>query len=120
MKTLLSLLVAALLTAGGLGAAPPAGAGSNGYAYTLNNDGMQNGVVVLSRNDDGTLTRRRGRRWPRADAASWCRPWATSAGLGAFTASVLAVNPGSNSIAVPPDRRRRLTPVDGSRSRRAA
>ena len=46
MKTLLSLLVAALLTAGGLGAAPPASAGSNGYAYTLNNDGIQNAVVV--------------------------------------------------------------------------
>ena len=60
MKSRLSLLVAALLTAGGLGAAPPASAGSNGYAYTLNNDGMQNGVVVLSRNDDGTLTEAAG------------------------------------------------------------
>ena len=27
-----------------------------GYAYTLNNDGLYNGVVVLARNADGTLS----------------------------------------------------------------
>ena len=117
MKTLLSLLVAALLTAGGLGAAPSASAGSNGYAYTLNNDGMQNGVVVLSRNDDGTLTEAAG-----SPVATGGRGLVVPAG-GDFDAQgsvrvhgkyVLAVNPGSNSIAVLLIDGGRLTPVEGS------
>jgi 6-phosphogluconolactonase len=117
MKTLLSLLVAALLTTGGLGAATPASAGSNGYAYTLNNDGMQNGVVVLSRNDDGTLTEAAG-----SPVAVGGRGLVVPAG-GDFDAQgsvrvhgkyVLAVNPGSNSIAVLLIDGGRLTPVDGS------
>jgi 6-phosphogluconolactonase (cycloisomerase 2 family) len=117
MKTLLSLLVAALLTAGGLGAAPPASAKANGYAYTLNNDGIQNGVVVLSRNDDGTLTEAAG-----SPVATGGRGLVVPAG-GDFDAQgsvrvhgkyVLAVNPGSNSIAVLLIDGGRLTPVDGS------
>lgn len=117
MKTLLSLLVAALLTAGGLGAAPPASAGSNGYAYTLNNDGIQNAVVVLSRNDDGTLTEAAG-----SPVATGGRGLVVPAG-GDFDAQgsmrvhgkyVLAVNAGSNSVAVLLIDGGRLTPVDGS------
>jgi 6-phosphogluconolactonase (cycloisomerase 2 family) len=117
MKTLLSLLVAALLTAGGLGTAPPASAGSNGYAYTLNNDGIQNAVVVLSRNDDGTLTEAGG-----SPVATGGRGLVVPTG-GDFDAQgsvrvhgqhVLAVNPGSNSIAVLRIDGDRLTPVAGS------
>ena len=117
MKTLLSLLVAALLTAGALGAAPPASAGSNGYAYTLNNDGIQNAVVVLSRNDDGALTEAAG-----SPVATGGRGLVVPAG-GDFDAQgsvrvhgkyVLAVNPGSNTIAVLLIDGGRLTPVDGS------
>jgi 6-phosphogluconolactonase len=117
MKTLLSILAAALLTAGGPGAAPPASAGPNGYAYTLNNDGMQNGVVVLSRNDDGTLTEAAG-----SPVATGGRGLVAPAG-GDFDAQgsvrvhgkyVLAVNPGSNSIAVLRIDGGRLTPVEGS------
>ena len=116
MKTLLSLLVAALLTAG-MGAAPPASAGSNGYAYTLNNDGIQNAVVVLSRNDDGALTEAAG-----SPVATGGRGLVVPAG-GDFDAQgsvrvhgkyVLAVNPGSNTIAVLLIDGGRLTPVDGS------
>jgi len=50
------LLLAATLVTGELVETRLASAATNGYAYTLNNDGERNGVVVLTRNDDGTLT----------------------------------------------------------------
>src|SRR5262249_41229606 len=102
MKALLSFLVSATLVAGGPRAPPPASAGG-GYAYTLNNDSAQNGVVVLARNDDGTLTETAG-----SPVATGGRGLVVPAG-GDFDAQgsvrvhgkyLLAVNPGSNSIAV--------------------
>jgi len=116
MKALLSFLVSATLVAGGLGAPRQASAGG-GYAYTLNNDGAQNGVVVLARNDDGTLTETAG-----SPVATGGRGLVVPAG-GDFDAQgsvrvhgkyLLAVNPGSNSIAVLAIDGGRLTPVPGS------
>lgn len=109
--TILRITVACLIVLGVIGAttraAGPAPAGTRsdhtGYAYTLNNDGQSNGVVALARNTDGTLSEIPG------------SPFATGGkGLlvpngGDFDAQgavrihgnhLLAVNPGSNSIAV--------------------
>lgn len=90
-----------------LRAARPALAASEGdhmgYAYTLNNDGQNNGVVVLARNADGTLI-----EIPDSPFAAGGKGLLVPNG-GDFDAQgavrvhgnhVLAVNPGSNSIAV--------------------
>jgi 6-phosphogluconolactonase len=117
MKALLSFLVSALLAAGGLGAPRPASAGAGSYAYTLNNDGEQNGVVVLARNNDGTLTEMAG-----SPVFTGGRGLVVPAG-GDFDAQgsvrvhgkyLLAVNPGSNTVAVLAIEAGRLTPVAGS------
>jgi uncharacterized protein (TIGR03000 family) len=87
----------------------------NGYVYTINNDLRQNGVAVYKANADGTLTEVPG------------SPFATGGkGLGGGDIDeqgairvagefVLAVNPGSDSIAVlRKGAEGRLTPVPGS------
>ena len=115
MKAFLLLLVSAMLAAGAFVEPRPAGAGN--YAYTLNNDGEQNGVVVLTRNDDGTLTEMTG-----SPFATGGRGLVVPAG-GDFDAQgsvrihgehLLAVNPGSNSVAVLAIAGGRLAPVAGS------
>ena len=117
MKALLSFLVSALSVTGGLSAPIPASAGTGGYAYTLNNDGGRNGVVVLTRNDDGTLTEMAG-----SPVLTGGRGLLVPTG-GDFDAQgsvrvhgkyLLAVNPGSNSVAVLAIEGGRLTPVAGS------
>jgi 6-phosphogluconolactonase len=117
MKAALLLLVAAALTVGQLAGPRPADAGTNGYAYTLNNDGERNAVVVLARNDDGTLTEVAG-----SPFGTGGRGLVVPTG-GDFDAQgsvrlhgryVLAVNPGSNSVAVLAVDEARLTPVAGS------
>lgn len=117
MKTVLSLLAATVLAAASLVATPPAGAGPNGHAYTINNDGQRNAVVILSRNADGTLTEASG-----SPVATGGRGLVVPAG-GDFDAQgsvrihgkyLLAVNPGSDSVAVLAMDGERLTPVPGS------
>jgi len=117
MNVVLSLLIAAALSVGQLAGPRPAVAGANGYAYTLNNDGGKNAVVVLGRNDDGTLAEVAG-----SPFATGGRGLVVPAG-GDFDAQgsvrrhgryVLAVNPGSDSVAVLAVDGPRLMPVAGS------
>jgi 6-phosphogluconolactonase (cycloisomerase 2 family) len=117
MNAVLSLLIAAALSVGQLAGPRPAVAGANGYAYTLNNDGEKNAVVVLGRNDDGTLAEVAG-----SPFATGGRGLVVPAG-GDFDAQgsvrrhgryVLAVNPGSDSVAVLAVDGPRLMPVAGS------
>jgi 6-phosphogluconolactonase len=117
MNALLLLLIAAALSVGQLAGPRPAVAGANGYAYTLNNDGGKNAVVVLGRNDDGTLAEVAG-----SPFATGGRGLVVPAG-GDFDAQgsvrrhgryVLAVNPGSDSVAVLAVDGPRLMPVAGS------
>lgn len=117
MKTVLSLLAATVLAAASLVATPPAGAGPNGHAYTINNDGQRNAVVILSRNADGTLTEASG-----SPVATGGRGLVVPAG-GDFDAQgsvrihgkyLLAVNPGSDSVAVLAMDGERLAHVPGS------
>jgi 6-phosphogluconolactonase len=117
MNALLLLLIAAALSVGQLAGPRPAVAGANGYAYTLNNDGEKNAVVVLGRNDDGTLA-----EVPGSPFATGGRGLVVPAG-GDFDAQgsvrrygryVLAVNPGSDSVAVLAADGPRLMPVAGS------
>src|SRR5262245_1506480 len=51
-----SLTVAVAIRAARSASASATANGHIGYVYTLNNDGRSNGVVVLARNADGTLT----------------------------------------------------------------
>jgi 6-phosphogluconolactonase (cycloisomerase 2 family) len=117
MNAVLLLLIAAALGVGQLAGPRPAVAGANGYAYTLNNDGEKNAVVVLARNDDGTLAEVAG-----SPFATGGRGLVVPAG-GDFDAQgsvrrhgryVLAVNPGSDSVAVLALDGPRLMPVAGS------
>jgi len=117
MNAVLLLLIAAALSVGQLAGPRPAVAGANGYAYTLNNDGEKNAVVVLGRNDDGTLAEVAG-----SPFATGGRGLVVPAG-GDFDAQgsvrihgryVLAVNPGSDSVAVLAVDGPRLMPVAGS------
>jgi 6-phosphogluconolactonase (cycloisomerase 2 family) len=117
MNAVLSLLIAAALSVGQLAGPRPAVAGANGYAYTLNNDNEKNAVVVLGRNDDGTLAEVAG-----SPFATGGRGLVVPAG-GDFDAQgsvrvhgryLLAVNPGSDSVAVLAVDGPRLVPVVGS------
>ena len=117
MNAVLLLLVAAALSVGQLAGPRPAVAGANGYAYTLNNDNEKNAVVVLGRNDDGTLAEVAG-----SPFATGGRGLVVPAG-GDFDAQgsvrvhgryVLAVNPGSDSVAVLAVDGPRLVPIVGS------
>src|SRR5262245_12468255 len=117
MNAVLSLVIAAALSVGQLAGPRLAVAGANGYAYTLNNDGEKNAVVVLGRNDDGALAEVAG-----SPFATGGRGLVVPAG-GDFDAQgsvrrhgryVLAVNPGSDSVAVLAVDGPRLMPVSGS------
>jgi 6-phosphogluconolactonase (cycloisomerase 2 family) len=117
MNAVLLLLIAAALSVGQLAGPRPAVAGDNGYAYTLNNDGEKNAVVVLGRSDDGTLVEVAG-----SPFATGGRGLVVPTG-GDFDAQgsvrrhgryVLAVNPGSDSVAVLAVDGPRLMPVTGS------
>jgi 6-phosphogluconolactonase len=117
MKPLLSFLVSATLVAGGLVSPQPVHAGAGSYAYTLNNDGEQNGVVVLERHDDGTLTEMAGSPVPtggRGLAVPTGGDFDAQGSVRVHGKYLLAVNPGSNSVAVFTMDGRRLTPVAGS------
>jgi 6-phosphogluconolactonase len=85
-----------------------------GYLYTVNNDAQHNGVAVLARQTDGSLTEVAGSPFPTGGK-----------GLGGdidqqgairvYRNYVLAVNPGSQSVAVfQKGEGGQLTPVAGS------
>ena len=117
MKNVLSLLVAAALSVGQLAGPRPAGAGATGYAYTLNNDGERNAVVVLARNDDGTLAEVAGSPFAtggRGLVAPTGGDFDAQGSVRVHGRYVLAVNPGSNSIAVLAMDGARLTAAAGS------
>ena len=109
-------LLAATLAGGALLETRPASAGGN--VYILDNDGERNGVVVLTRDADGTLTEVVG-----SPFATGGKGLVVPAG-GDFDAQgsvrihgkyLLAVNPGSNGIAVLAlGAGDQLTPVTGS------
>jgi 6-phosphogluconolactonase (cycloisomerase 2 family) len=113
-------LVFAAAVAGEMYMARAAGAGMEpaGYVYTLNNDGQQNGVVVLARGANGTLTQISG-----SPVATGGKGIVVPEG-GDFDAQgsvrihgrfLFAVNPGSNSVAVfAIGEGGRLTPAPGS------
>jgi len=124
--TLLRITVAGLIVLSVIGvtirAARPALAGTRGnhtgYAYTLNNDGQNNGVVALDRNADGTLSEIPGSPFATGGKGLLVPNGGDFDGQGAIRVHgnhLLAVNPGSNSIAVfNIGESGALTPVDGS------
>ncbi len=102
-------------------AARPEGAtalpNQTGYAYTLNNDGQNNGVVVLARNADGSLTEIAGSPFATGGKGLLVPSGGDFDAQGAIRINgkhLLAVNPGSNSIAVFNIVDGGLAPVDGS------
>jgi 6-phosphogluconolactonase len=117
MNAVLSLLIAAALSVGQLAGPRPAVAGANGYAYTLNNDGGKNAVVVLGRNDDGTLAEVAGSPFATGGRGLVVPAGADFDAQGSVRRHgryVLAVNPGSDSVAVLAVDGPRLMPVAGS------
>src|SRR5713101_5414304 len=113
-------LVFAAAAAGEMYTAQTVGAAmdSGGYLYTLNNDGQQNGVVILARGANGALT-----QIPGSPVATGGKGLVVPEG-GDFDAQgsvrihgrfLLAVNPGSNSVAVfAIGEGGKLTPAPGS------
>jgi len=98
-------LVFAAAAAGEMYMARTAGAAMEpgGYLYTLNNDGQENGVVVLARGANGALT-----QIPGSPVVTGGKGLVVPEG-GDFDAQgsvrihgrfLLAINPGSNSVAV--------------------
>jgi uncharacterized protein (TIGR03000 family) len=87
----------------------------SGYVYTLNNDVTQNGVVVLKREADGSLREVDSSPFPTEGKGLTGGDIDEQGAVRVHGDFVLAVNPGSNSIAV----LRKgaggiLTPVPGS------
>jgi len=74
-----------------------------GYVYTLNNDGQHNGVVVLARNADGTLTEVAGSPFATGGKGLVVPAGGDFDSQGAVRIHgkhLFAINPGSNTIAV--------------------
>jgi uncharacterized protein (TIGR03000 family) len=75
-------------------------AGDAKYLYTLNNDAKQNGVVVLRQSKDGSLTEVAGSPFPTGGKGLAGGDIDEQGGIRVHGNYVLAVNPGSNSVAV--------------------
>lgn len=83
--------------------APALANGHTGYVYTLNNDGQSNGVVVLGRNSDGTLTEVEGSPFAAGGKGLVVPQGGDFDAQGAIRIHgkhLIATNPGSNTIAV--------------------
>jgi 6-phosphogluconolactonase (cycloisomerase 2 family) len=98
-------LATAMLAAGVIHAARRAGAAApaTGFVYTLSNDGERNGVVALARNADGALTEVAGSPFATSGKGLVVPPGGDFDAQGSLRIHgnyLLAVNPGSNSIAV--------------------
>src|SRR6266478_3181870 len=98
-------LVFAAAAAGEMYLARNAAAGMEpgGYVYTLNNDGQQNAVVILARGANGTLTQIPGSPVPTGGKGLVVPEGGDFDAQGSVRIHgrfLLAVNPGSNSVAV--------------------
>lgn len=86
-----------------------------GHLYTIDNDPKRNGVVVLRRNADGSLTEVPGSPFPAGGKGLTGGDIDEQGAVRVHGEFVLAVNPGSDSVAVfrkgPGGK---LTPVEGS------
>ena len=71
-----------------------------GYLYTINNDTQQNGVAVLEQNADGSLTEVVGSPFPSGGKGLGGGDIDQQGAILIHGDYVLAVNPGSDSIAV--------------------
>ena len=89
-----------------------------GYVYTLSNDGQDNGVVVLARSADGTLSEVSGSPFSAGGKGLVVPSGGDFDAQGAIRIHgkhLLAVNPGSNTVAVfAIGENGQLTPVAGS------
>src|SRR6185503_10624635 len=123
----LRLVVALMIISGTAGvsthaartsSAPVFANGHTGYVYTLNNDGQNNGVVVLGRNSDGTLTEVEGSPFAAGGKGLIVPSGGDFDAQGAIRIHgkhLIATNPGSNTIAVfNITASGKLEPVDGS------
>src|SRR5947208_9065231 len=73
---------------------------ATGYLYTVTNDTKQNGVAVLQQNVDGSLTEIPGSPFPAGGKGLSGGDIDQQGAIRVHGPYVLAVNPGSNSIAV--------------------
>jgi len=86
-----------------------------GYVYTINNDIQQNGVAVFARHVDGTLTPVGGSPFPTGGKGLGGGDIDQQGAIRIHGDYVLAVNPGSDSVAVfRQGERGALVPVMGS------
>jgi 6-phosphogluconolactonase (cycloisomerase 2 family) len=108
---------AVALTATSLVVAAPGskGAWAAGYLYSVDNDTQQNGVAVIERNADGSLTEIPGSPFPTGGTGLGGGDIDQQGVIQTEGSYVLAVNPRSNSVAVlRKDEDGKLTPVAGS------
>src|SRR5215510_2305564 len=86
-----------------------------GYLYTVNNDTQQNGIAVLERNADGSLKEVAGSPFPTGGKGLSGGDIDQQGAIRVYGNYVLAVNPGSDSVAVLiKGEDGKLTPVQGS------
>src|SRR5262249_5160865 len=86
-----------------------------GYLYTVNNDTQQNGIAVLERNADGSLKEVAGSPFPTGGKGLSGGDIDQQGAIRVYGNYVLAVNPGSDSVAVlRKGEDGKLTPVAGS------
>jgi 6-phosphogluconolactonase len=91
-----SLALGALLMANSIGT----GAIAAEYLYSINNDPGQNAVVVLSQNQDGSLTEVAGSPFPTGGKGLGGGDIDQQGAIRVRDKYVLAVNPGSDTVAV--------------------
>ncbi len=90
-------------------------AAAAGYLYTINNDSQRNGIAVLQRGADGSLTEVTGSPFPAGGKGLAGGDIDEQGAIRVHGNYVLAVNPGSDSVAVfRKDEGGKLTPVEGS------
>ena len=88
---------------------------ATGYLYTLSNDPRENGVIVLKARGDGSLTKVAGSPFPTGGKGLAGGDIDEQGAIRVHGQFVLAVNPGSNSVAVlSKGGDGKLTPVAGS------
>jgi len=86
-----------------------------GYLYTVNNDIQQNGIAVLGRNADGSLNEVAGSPFPTGGKGLSGGDIDQQGAIRVYRNYVLAVNPGSDSVAVlRKGEDGKLTPIAGS------
>jgi uncharacterized protein (TIGR03000 family) len=90
-------------------------AAAAGYLYTINNDPQRNGIAVLQRNADGSLSEVDGSPFPAGGRGLGGGDIDEQGAIRVHGDYVLAVNPGSDSVVVlRKGAGGQLTPVEGS------